>query len=159
MFTLPTLKPFCKFKLTATEGSRVRKVTIYQPPVRSNTMGNLPIDQTSESFLICLDNIGELGIYSLPLLRRQNLFHCIKPSDINAISSVQFASYARVFYLQSSSEFSEITYTAQTERQSPMVIIPERTVVESNESTKVAAVLPPIQDTASVTVDEVTRTC
>jgi lethal(2) giant larvae protein len=30
VFTLPSLKPYCKFKLTATEGTRVRKVNINQ---------------------------------------------------------------------------------------------------------------------------------
>jgi len=129
IFTLPNLKPFCKLKLTATEGSRVRKVTIYQPSATSNST-----DQTNESFLICLDNIGELGIYSLPLLRRQNLFHCIKPSDINAISSLQFTCYARAFYLQSSSEFSEIIYSSQNGQQSSMVIIPERNAEKPTEN-------------------------
>jgi len=30
IFTLPNLKPYCKFKMTATEGARVRKVNINQ---------------------------------------------------------------------------------------------------------------------------------
>jgi lethal(2) giant larvae protein len=30
VFTLPQLKPSCKYKLTATEGTRVRKISINQ---------------------------------------------------------------------------------------------------------------------------------
>jgi hypothetical protein len=35
VFTLPSLKPYCKFKLTATEGTRVRKVNINQFTLRT----------------------------------------------------------------------------------------------------------------------------
>lgn len=43
VFNLPNLKPFCKFKLTANEGLRARKVTIshfrkaYCPPIKART--------------------------------------------------------------------------------------------------------------------------
>ena len=109
-----------------------------------------------------MDNIGELGIYSLPLLRRQNLFHCIKPSDINAISSLQFTCYARAFYLQSSSEFSEIIYSSQNGQQSSMVIIPERNAEKPTENPAVEIesnnqIEERINNNVSVVITEVER--
>jgi hypothetical protein len=57
--------------------------------------------------------MGQISIYSLPALRRQILFSCIKASDINALSTIQFTPYAHAFYLQSSSELTEVTFTPQ----------------------------------------------
>lgn len=53
--------------------------------------------------------MGQISIYSLPTLRRQIIYHCIKPTDISALSSFQFTTYTHAFYLQSSSEFNEIS--------------------------------------------------
>ena len=58
--------------------------------------------------------MGQISIYTLPTLRRQILFSCIKASDINALSSVQFSPYAHAFYLQSSSELAQVTFSPQT---------------------------------------------
>lgn len=133
MFTLPNLKPYCKFKLTATEGTRVRKVNINQFTLKTSGKSFVfflssvqPIDldddcyldttqeSYSESCLVCLDNMGQISIYTLPTLRRQILFSCIKASDINALSSVQFSPFAHGFYLQSSSELAQVTFSPQT---------------------------------------------
>jgi lethal(2) giant larvae protein len=130
MFTLPNLKPYCKFKLTATEGTRVRKVNVNQfalktgktssvflfSPIFHNGCQSLdaPNESHTESCLVCLDNMGQISIYTLPGLRRQILFSCIKASDINALSSVQFSPFAHAFYLQSSSELAQVTFSPQT---------------------------------------------
>jgi hypothetical protein len=58
--------------------------------------------------------MGQISIYTLPTLRRQILFSCIKASDINALSSVQFSPFAHAFYLQSTSELSQVTFSPQT---------------------------------------------
>ncbi len=125
MFTLPSLKPYCKFKLTATEGTRVRKVNINQFTLKTgkyfcffflyfiSSLDNLN-ESHSESCLVCLDNMGQISIYTLPTLRRQILFSCIKASDINALSSVQFSPFAHALYLQSSSELAQVTFSPQT---------------------------------------------
>ena len=68
----------------------------------------------SESCLVCLDNMGQISIYTLPTLRRQILFSCMKASNINALSSVQFTPFAHALYLQSSSEFIQVTFSPQT---------------------------------------------
>lgn len=57
--------------------------------------------------------MGQISIYSLPTLRRQILFNCIKPTNISALSSLQFTPYTHAFYLQSSSEFSEISFSSK----------------------------------------------
>jgi len=125
---LPSLKPYCKFKLTATEGTRVRKVNINQFTLRTGKYYFSVIyfidimfsysdninESHSESCLVCLDNMGQISIYTLPTLRRQILFSCIKASDINALSSVQFSPFAHALYLQSSSELAQVTFSPQT---------------------------------------------
>lgn len=68
----------------------------------------------TESCLVCLDNMGQISIYTLPTLRRQILLSCIKASDINALSSVQFSPYAHALYLKSSSEITQMTFSPQT---------------------------------------------
>ncbi|CAF0833570.1 unnamed protein product [Adineta steineri] len=113
IFTLPQLKPLCKYKLTATEGTRVRKINVNQFTLKTDN----PNEIHSESCLVCLDNMGQISIYALPTLRRQILFNCVKPTDILALSSFQFTPSVHAFYLQSSSELSEITF-------SPQVILP-----------------------------------
>ncbi|CAF3686272.1 unnamed protein product [Adineta steineri] len=110
VFTLPNLKPYCKFKLTATEGTRVRKVNINQFALKSDNIN----ESHTESCLVCLDNMGQISIYTLPTLRRQILFSCIKASDINALSTVQFSPFAHALYLQSSSELAQVTFSPQT---------------------------------------------
>lgn len=126
VFTLPNLRPYCKFKLTATEGTRVRKVNISQFTLKTGTKllvdsilsqifhSDNPNECYSESCLVCLDNMGQISIYTLPTLRRQILFSCIKASDINALSSVQFSPSPHALYLQSSSEFAQVTFSPQT---------------------------------------------
>jgi hypothetical protein len=57
--------------------------------------------------------MGQISIYTLPTLRRQILFSCIKASDINALSSVQFSPFTHAFYLQSSSELAQVTFSPQ----------------------------------------------
>ncbi|CAF4373183.1 unnamed protein product, partial [Rotaria magnacalcarata] len=59
VFTLPNLKPYCKFKLTATEGTRVRKVNINQFSLKTDHAN----ESHSESCLVCLDNMGQISIY------------------------------------------------------------------------------------------------
>ncbi|CAF0863937.1 unnamed protein product [Adineta ricciae] len=110
VFTLPNLKPYCKFKLTAVEGTRVRKVNINQFALKSDNVS----ESHSESCLVCLDNMGQISIYTLPNLRRQILFSCVKASDINALSTVQFSPFAHALYLQSSSELVQVTFSPQT---------------------------------------------
>lgn len=66
--------------------------------------------------------MGHISIYSLPALRRQTLFDCVKPTDITALSSLQFTPYAHALYLQSSSEFTEVTLSSKNTLSYAMMI-------------------------------------
>lgn len=105
VFQLPTLKPFCKFKLTAVEGARVRRIG-YNKFVSKND------PNYSEYCLSCLSNLGDLSVYNLPNLKRQMQTQCMKQQDINAITSFVFSKLGQAFYLQSPSELLHISMSA-----------------------------------------------
>lgn len=75
VFTLPSLKPYGKFKLTAHEGARIRKVGFLTYHSRKDP-------NYSESCLTCLTNQGDLSIFTVPDLRRQVVNNCIRREDI-----------------------------------------------------------------------------
>ncbi|UYV62474.1 LLGL1 [Cordylochernes scorpioides] len=86
VFNLPSLKPYGKFKLTAHEGAHVRKVGLAQ--FRKKTEGG----EYSEYCLACLTNQGDLGVYSVPDLRRQLTATCCKKEDIKRFERFRQAS-------------------------------------------------------------------
>ncbi|GFG32827.1 hypothetical protein Cfor_06328 [Coptotermes formosanus] len=104
IFTLPSLKPFCKFKLTAHEGARVRRMGMAQ----FTTAGG----QHSENCLVCLTNLGDCIVLSVPELRRQLNAAVIRREDINGISSLTFTRTGQALYLHSSSELQRVTLSA-----------------------------------------------
>ena len=112
VFQLPTLKPVCKFKLTAVEGARVRRIGYNCYTSRSDP-------KYQEHCLSCLSNLGDLSVYSLPQLKRQVQIQCMKQQDINAITSFVFSKQGQAFYLQSPSEFVHISMSA---RDSPVTL-------------------------------------
>lgn len=77
IFNLPSLKPFCKYKLTAHEGSRVRKTGFAK-----FTCNVEPSGIHEETCLLCLTNLGECIVLSIPELRRQLNAATIKREDI-----------------------------------------------------------------------------
>jgi lethal(2) giant larvae protein len=105
VFQLPTLKPYCKFKLTAVEGARVRRIG-YNKFISKND------PNYSEYCLSCLSNLGDLSVYNLPNLKRQMQTQCMKQQDINAITSFVFSKLGQAFYLQSPSELLHISMSA-----------------------------------------------
>lgn len=105
VFTLPSLKPYCKYKLTAHEGSRVRKVGMLTFKSKSD-------ESYFEHCMTCLSNQGDISIFSVPDLRRQQVHHCVKREDINGISSVVFTKNGQGFYLHSPCEFERFTLSA-----------------------------------------------
>lgn len=64
MFSLPKVSAKTKFKLTAHEGCRVRKVAMV---VFSSTAQ----EDYSEHTLVCLTNLGDLHLFNVPGLRPQ----------------------------------------------------------------------------------------
>ncbi|XP_018378130.1 PREDICTED: lethal(2) giant larvae protein homolog 1 isoform X4 [Trachymyrmex cornetzi] len=104
IFNLPSLKPYCKYKLTAHEGSRVRKTgfakfSCYVEPAGTH----------EETCLLCLTNLGDCLVLSIPELRRQLNAAAIKREDINGISSLIFTKAGEALYLHSSSELQRIS--------------------------------------------------
>jgi lethal(2) giant larvae protein len=115
VFQLPTLKPVCKFKLTAVEGARVRRIG-YNCYTSKNDA------KYSEYCLSCLSNLGDLSVYSLPQLKRQVQIQCMKQQDINAITSFVFSKQGQAFYLQSPSEFVHISMSARDSPQQLSIV-------------------------------------
>ncbi|XP_012284350.1 lethal(2) giant larvae protein homolog 1 isoform X2 [Orussus abietinus] len=107
IFNLPSLKPFCKYKLTAHEGSRVRKTGFAKFTCRVEPAGT-----HEETCLLCLTNLGDCLILSVPELRRQLNAAAIKREDINGISSLTFTRSGEALYLHSSSELQRISLSA-----------------------------------------------
>ncbi|KAJ8910731.1 hypothetical protein NQ315_016129 [Exocentrus adspersus] len=106
IFTLPSLKPFCKYKLTAHEGARVRRMAF------ANFSCILDTATHSEVDLLCLTNMGDCLVLSIPDLKRQLNAAAIKREDINGISSLVFTKDAQALYLHSSSELQRISLSA-----------------------------------------------
>lgn len=80
VFTLPSLKPFCKYKLTAHEGARVRRMAF------ATFSGNPGTDNThTEICLMCLTNMGDCLILSVPELKRQLNAAAIRREDIKYV--------------------------------------------------------------------------
>ncbi|XP_057666657.1 lethal(2) giant larvae protein isoform X2 [Diorhabda carinulata] len=103
IFTLPSLKPFGKYKLTAHEGARVRRMAF------ANFSCNVDNVQHSEVDLLCLTNMGDCLVLSIPDLKRQLNAAAIKREDINGISSLVFTKDAQALYLHSSSELQRLS--------------------------------------------------
>jgi lethal(2) giant larvae protein len=118
VFQLPALKPVCKFKLTAVEGARVRRIGYAAYVSKSDAA-------YSEPCLSCLTNLGDISVYSLPQLKRQALIQCMKQQDINGITSFVFAKLGQAFYLQSPSEFVHISMSARDTPQQQQLALKE----------------------------------
>ncbi|KAK6642514.1 hypothetical protein RUM43_004016 [Polyplax serrata] len=104
VFTLPSLKPLGKLKLTAHEGCRVRKTSF------AKFMN--PDKRTSETCLMCLTNLGDCLVLNVPEFRRQLNAAVVPPEDVHGIYSLTFTSEGEAFYLHSSSEYQRISLSA-----------------------------------------------
>ena len=106
LFNLPNLKPLNKFKLTANEGARARRIKIAQFVSKNN-------EAHVEHHLLCITNQGDIQVLSVPELKRQIQSQCTKREDINGISSLVFTRNGEGFYLQSSSEFRRFSLSTR----------------------------------------------
>ncbi|XP_053550669.1 lethal(2) giant larvae protein homolog 1 [Bombina bombina] len=106
VFTLPKVSAKTKFKLTAHEGCRVRKLSL------ANFISATSEDY-SENCLACLTNLGDIHIFSIPGLRPQVRYDCIRKEDISGIASCVFTKYGQGFYLISPSEFERFSLSAK----------------------------------------------
>ena len=60
----------------------------------------------------CLNNQGDLNVFSLPSLRPLLKVNCIKREDLFGIQSLQFTRLGQGFYLRSPSEMQRFALTS-----------------------------------------------
>lgn len=77
-----------KFKLTAHEGCRVRKVALA-------TFASVACEDYAETCLACLTNLGDVHVFSVPGLRPQVHYACIRKEDISGIASCVFTRHGQ----------------------------------------------------------------
>ena len=88
MFTLPKVSAKTKYKLTAHEGCRVRKVALA-------TFASVACEDYTETCLACLTNLGDVHVFSVPGLRPQVHYACIRKEDISGIASCVFTRHGQ----------------------------------------------------------------
>lgn len=88
VFTLPKVSAKTKFKLTAHEGCRVRKVALA-------TFASVISEDYAETCLACLTNLGDVHVFSVPGLRPQVHYACIRKEDISGIASCVFTRHGQ----------------------------------------------------------------
>ncbi|XP_063816680.1 LLGL scribble cell polarity complex component 2 isoform X2 [Pseudophryne corroboree] len=102
VFTLPKVSSKLKLKLTATEGCRVRKAAVC-------TFGSCRAEDHNENHLTVLTNLGDIQVVSLPQLKPQVRYDCIRKEDVSGIASCVFTKYGQGFYLISPSEMERFS--------------------------------------------------
>ncbi|XP_017293370.1 LLGL scribble cell polarity complex component 2 isoform X1 [Kryptolebias marmoratus] len=106
VFTLPKVSSKMKLKLTAVDGSRVRRVGVAW-------FGSNCKEDYSESGLIFLTNQGDVHVVSLPHVKMQVQYPCIRREDVSGIASCVFTKHGQGFYLISPSEFERFSLSTR----------------------------------------------
>ncbi|CAD5112112.1 DgyrCDS1353 [Dimorphilus gyrociliatus] len=106
IFTLPHLKGHKKFKLTANEGSKIRKVGFVDFKSRSD-------EHYKETELVCLTNQGDVQVFTIPHLKRQLKADAVKKENVAGIASCTFSAIGHGFFLNSPSEFLRFSLSAR----------------------------------------------
>uniref|UniRef100_A0A3Q3JYS0 LLGL scribble cell polarity complex component 2 n=1 Tax=Monopterus albus TaxID=43700 RepID=A0A3Q3JYS0_MONAL len=106
VFTLPKVSTKMKLKLTAMDGSRVRRVGVAW-------FGSSRSEDYSESGLVVLTNQGDVHVVSLPAVKMQVHYPCIRREDVSGIASCVFTKHGQGFYLISPSEFERFSLSTR----------------------------------------------
>lgn len=77
-----------KLKLTAVDGSRVRRVGVAW-------FGSSRSEDYGESGLVVLTNQGDLHVVSLPTVKMQVQYPCIRREDVSGIASCVFTKHGQ----------------------------------------------------------------
>uniref|UniRef100_A0A4W5MRG9 LLGL scribble cell polarity complex component 2 n=1 Tax=Hucho hucho TaxID=62062 RepID=A0A4W5MRG9_9TELE len=136
VFTLPKVSAKMKLKLTAIDGSRVRRVGVAW-------FGSNRTDDYGESGLTVLTNQGDLHVVSLPGVKLQVQYPCIRREDVSGIASCVFTKHGQGFYLISPSEFERFSLSARC-------VVEPRSLVEVPSQTPSATLPRALPDGASV---------
>ncbi|XP_012555599.1 lethal(2) giant larvae protein homolog 1 isoform X1 [Hydra vulgaris] len=118
VFSLPGLRQKNKEKITAVDGSRVRKLGIIE--VKGKTADQS--EEITHHCLLCSTNQGDITVYSVPQLKQQIRVKAMKKEDISAISSLLLTHYGEGFFLKSPSELQRITLVESTTHKSGTLI-------------------------------------
>ncbi|XP_066520875.1 LLGL scribble cell polarity complex component 2 isoform X2 [Hoplias malabaricus] len=122
LFNLPKVSSKAKLKLTAIDGSRVRRVGVAW-------FGSSRVDDYGESSLVVLTNQGELHVISLPSIKMQVHYPCIRREDVSGIASCVFTKHGQGLYLISPSEFERFSLSARC-------VVEPRCLVEAPSQTR-----------------------
>ncbi|XP_056285013.1 LLGL scribble cell polarity complex component 2 isoform X2 [Pseudoliparis swirei] len=106
VFTLPKVSAKTKLKLTAVDGSRVRRVGVAW-------FGSSRSEDYGESGLVVLTNQGDVHVVSLPGVKMQVHYPCVRREDVSGIASCVFTKHGQGFYLISPSEFERFSVSAR----------------------------------------------
>lgn len=106
VFTLPKVSTKMKLKLTAVDGSRVRRVGVAW-------FGSSKTEDYGESGLVFLTNQGDVHVLSLPHVKMQVRYPCIRREDVSGIASCVFTKQGQGFYLMSPSEFERFSLSTR----------------------------------------------
>lgn len=106
LFSLPNFKALHKFKLTAHEGARVRRLEM-------GVFANKNNENQIEHSLMCLTNLGDVNIFSIGDFKRKDQKNFLKKEDINGITSLIFSKFGDGYYLKSSSEYQRFTLSSK----------------------------------------------
>uniref|UniRef100_A0A8C8CI28 LLGL scribble cell polarity complex component 2 n=1 Tax=Oncorhynchus tshawytscha TaxID=74940 RepID=A0A8C8CI28_ONCTS len=136
VFTLPKVSAKMKLKLTAIDGSRVRRVGVAW-------FGSTRTDDYGESGLTVLTNQGDLHVVSLPGVKLQVQYPCIRREDVSGIASCVFTKHGQGFYLISPSEFERFSLSARC-------VVEPRSLVEVSSETPSTTLPRALPDGASV---------
>uniref|UniRef100_A0AAQ4NZH6 LLGL scribble cell polarity complex component 2 n=1 Tax=Gasterosteus aculeatus aculeatus TaxID=481459 RepID=A0AAQ4NZH6_GASAC len=106
VFGLPKVSAKTKLKLTAMDGSRVRRVGVAW-------FGSSRSEDYGESGLVVLTNQGDVHVVSLPTVKMQVHYPCVRREDVSGIASCVFTKHGQGFYLISPSEFERFSLSAR----------------------------------------------
>ena len=88
VFTLPKVSAKMKLKLTAVDGSRVRRAAVAW-------FGSNRSEDYSESGMLVLTNQGDVHVVSLPHVKMQVQYPCIRREDVSGIASCVFTKHGQ----------------------------------------------------------------
>lgn len=118
LYTLPQLKHYSKYKLTAGEGLKARKIAFSQFSSGSEDLPN-------EDCMVCLSNSGEVEVFTSELEQKLKC-PCINPENRFAISHLIFTPQAEGLYLHSPCEYRRFSLSPKRLVESRCLIpIPE----------------------------------
>uniref|UniRef100_A0A8C0YF40 LLGL scribble cell polarity complex component 1 n=1 Tax=Cyprinus carpio carpio TaxID=630221 RepID=A0A8C0YF40_CYPCA len=146
VFMLPKVSAKTKFKLTAHEGCRVRKVAL-------SNFTSVSSEEYSENALVCLTNLGDIHVFSVPALRPQVRYDCIRKEDISGIASCVFTKTGQGFYLISPSEYERFSLSARVITEPLCRVDVERPHDLSAHSALSSPVLDSPNSSADITLD------